>query len=129
MSSLRVPILRSAPLVLPRRLLHRSAARRLPYKDDADRESLKPRAHENTQSGTDDEVGRDYGAAAFDPRKTSPEREQDTAARAAAQKGKANPLGASPADHDFAKGGRETEGQPQRGKTKKSGGGGAPKEN
>ncbi|KAI0102318.1 hypothetical protein GGR51DRAFT_562755 [Nemania sp. FL0031] len=129
MSTLRLPILRTTRL-LPQqttRLLHQSSVRQLPYKDDMDRESLKPRAHEYTQSGTDDETARQHDDAAFNPDKTAPETERDTAAEGAAQKGKLNPLEASPADHDFAKGGRETEGKPQRGKAKKSGGGDPPK--
>lgn len=96
----------------------------MPYKDDMDRESLKPKAHENTQSGTDDETAAQHGDAAFNPDKTSPERERDTAA----QGGKGNPLAASPADHDFAKGGQDGgEDKPKRGESKKSGGGDAPK--
>lgn len=96
----------------------------MPYKDDMDRESLKPRAHENTQSGTDDETARQHGDAAFNPKKTSPETERDTAAQGSER----NPLASSAADHSFAKGGQDGgEAQPKRGKTKKSGGGDPPK--
>ncbi|KAI1122650.1 hypothetical protein F5Y10DRAFT_70904 [Nemania abortiva] len=129
MSSLRHPIFQTTR-PLPRhttRLLHQSGVLRAPYKDDMDRESLKPRAHEYTQSGTDDETARQHGDAAFNPDKTAPENEKNTAGEGAAQKGKQNPLESSPADHDFAKGGRESEGKPQHGKKKKSGGGDAPK--
>ncbi|KAI1118277.1 hypothetical protein F5Y14DRAFT_258279 [Nemania sp. NC0429] len=131
MSSLRPSILRVAARarVLPpssssSRLLHQAAARRLPYKDDMDRESLKPKAHENTQSGTDDETAARHGDAAFNPDKTAPEHEKDTAGKGS----KRNPLAASPADHGFAKGGQDGgEAQPKRGEAKKSGGGDPPK--
>lgn len=99
----------------------------MPYKDDMDRESLKPKAHENTQSGTDDETASQHGDAAFNPNKTSPEKEKDTAAQGGGE-GSGNPLESSPANHDFAKGGQDAEeGKPKRGETKKSGSGDAPK--
>ncbi|KAI0908238.1 hypothetical protein F4824DRAFT_500919 [Ustulina deusta] len=130
MPSLRASVFQTAR-ILPShasRLLHQTAVRGAPYKDDMDRESLKPKAHEYTQSGTDDETASEHGDAAFDPDKTSPEHEKDTAAEGAAQKGKGNPLESSPADHDFAKGGRSgAEDRPEYGKSKKSGGGNAPK--
>ncbi|KAI0400280.1 hypothetical protein F4802DRAFT_602182 [Xylaria palmicola] len=133
---LRTSALRSARVPLGsgagrRRPLHQTAVRGLPppYKDDMDRESLKPKAHEYTQSGTDDETAARHGDAAFSPDKTSPEQEKRAAAEGAAQQGKQSPLEASPADHGFAAGGRgQTEGRPQQhGKSKKSGGGDAPK--
>lgn len=133
----RARILPSPPT--SRRLLHQTAAaRRPPYKDDMDRESLKPKAHENTQSGTDEEVAVEHSDAAFNPRKTAPETEKKAAAEGAAQKGKqTDPLASSPADHDFAKGGgAEGEGKSTRGadkngkgneKEKSSGAGNPPK--
>ncbi|KAI1422528.1 hypothetical protein F5Y12DRAFT_717223 [Xylaria sp. FL1777] len=130
MSGLRTSVFQSARLLPSRtsRLLHQTAVGRLPYKDDMDRESLKPKAHEYTQSGTDDEVAAQHGDAAFNPDKTAPEHERETAAEGAAQKGKQNPLDSSPADHDFAKGGRnETEDRPQHGQSKRSSTGNAPK--
>ncbi len=83
-----------------------------------DRESLKPKAHENTQSGTDDEVAQDADAA-FNPRKTDPdsamesaERKHDEQAREGEREregrdgdgdgGGAGPLEKSPANRDFA---------------------------
>ncbi|KAI0429339.1 hypothetical protein F5Y09DRAFT_261372 [Xylaria sp. FL1042] len=133
MSGLRTSIFKTAR-ILPShtsRLLHQTAVSRLPppYKDDMDRESLKPKAHENTQSGTDDETASQHSDAAFSPSETSPEQERDTAAESAAQQGKQNPLQASPADHDFAKGGRHgpEADQSQYGQGKRSGGGNAPK--
>ncbi|RYO81016.1 hypothetical protein DL766_006599 [Monosporascus sp. MC13-8B] len=90
-----------APTSLPasRALLHRSAAARAPYKDDMDRESLKPKAHENTQSGTDDQAAQNEDAA-FNPDKTSPESER--AAAGAANNPNTNPLEKSPANQGFA---------------------------
>ncbi|KAI8946456.1 hypothetical protein F4801DRAFT_564617 [Xylaria longipes] len=131
MSGLRTSIFQTAR-ILPShtsRLLHQTAVSRTPYKDDMDRESLKPKAHEYTQSGTDDETAAQHGDAAFNPNKTAPETEKATAAQGAAQKDKQSPLDASPADHGFAKGGSdEGEARPQQsGKSKRSGGGEAPK--
>jgi len=111
------------------RLLHQTAVSRMPpYKDDMDRESLKPKAHEYTQSGTDDETAAEHSDAAFNPNKTSPETEKDTAAEGAKQKTKDNPLESSPANHSFAEGGKGTsESKPSIGKSKKSGGSHPPK--
>ncbi|KAI5865942.1 hypothetical protein GGS23DRAFT_361454 [Durotheca rogersii] len=78
-----------------------SAAARAPYKDDMDRESLKPRSRENTQSGTDDEVAAKRDAA-YGPHKTDP----DTERRAAAAESDGNPLDESPANKEFAEAGR-----------------------
>ncbi|KAK5626124.1 hypothetical protein RRF57_001839 [Xylaria bambusicola] len=131
MSGLRTSVFRTARM-LPSRtshLLHQTAVRRMPYKDDMDRESLKPKAHEYTQSGTDDETASRHGDAAFNPDKTSPDTERDTAAQGAAQQGKQNPLESSPADTEFAKGGRApaVEDQARGGQSKRSGAGSAPK--
>ncbi|KAI0186668.1 hypothetical protein EV127DRAFT_483985 [Xylaria flabelliformis] len=127
MSGIRTSIFRTAR-VLPShtsRLLHQTAVSRIPYKDDMDRESLKPKAHEYTQSGTDDEMAAQHDDAAFNPNKTSPEAERNTAAQGAEQKSKQSPLDASPADHSFAKGGEaKGEGGPQRAEKSKSSGSG-----
>ncbi|KAI1827004.1 hypothetical protein F4861DRAFT_464400 [Xylaria intraflava] len=131
MSALRTSVFQTARILPSRasRLLHQTAVCAMPYKDDMDRESLKPKAHEYTQSGTDDEVATAHSDAAFDPKETSPESEKETAARGAAKQNKQNPLEASPADYDFAKGGAEgAEGAPQPpGRSKKSGAGKPPK--
>ncbi|KAI1741723.1 hypothetical protein F4680DRAFT_446728 [Xylaria scruposa] len=131
MSGIRTSIFRTARLLPSHtsRLLHQTAVSRIPYKDDMDRESLKPKAHEYTQSGTDDETAAQHGDAAFNPNKTSPETEKKAAAQGAAQKNKQSPLDASPADYSFAKGGEaKGESRPQQsGKSKRSGGGDAPK--
>ncbi|KAI0459031.1 hypothetical protein F5B21DRAFT_337419 [Xylaria acuta] len=132
MSGIRTSVFQTARLLPSHtsRLLHQTAVSRIPYKDDMDRESLKPKAHESTQSGTDDEMASQHGDAAFNPDKTAPETEKETAAQGAAQQNKQNPLDASPADHTFAAGGDTTgsEGRPQQaGKSKRSGGGDPPK--
>ncbi|GAP87108.1 hypothetical protein SAMD00023353_2500200 [Rosellinia necatrix] len=140
MSALRTSVFQTAR-ILPShasRLLHQTAVSSCPppppppYKDDMDRTSLRPRAHENTQSGTDD--GAAGAGAAFDGRETAPGAERDAAAAAVAKHGNGggSPLDASPADHKFAKGegegGAEEKPRPQQGgKGKRSGKGDTPK--
>ncbi|KAI1444368.1 hypothetical protein F5Y02DRAFT_172719 [Annulohypoxylon stygium] len=105
------------------RQVHQSLALRAPYKDDMDRESFKPKSHEYTQSGTDEEVASKQDAA-FNPHKTDPETEK----KAAAEESNGNPLGASPADKNFAEAGRgKEEDKSHGGRKKASGGGGGPK--
>ncbi|KAI2463740.1 hypothetical protein F4781DRAFT_107911 [Annulohypoxylon bovei var. microspora] len=106
------------------RQIHQSSALRAPYKDDMDRESFKPKTHEYTQSGTDEEVATKQDAA-FNPHKTDP----DTEKKAAAEESNGNPLEQSPANKDFAEAGRGKEEDKSHGgkKKKASGGGGAPK--
>lgn len=107
------------------RPLHTRAALGRPYKDDQDRESLKPKAHEYTGSGTDEQTAQNPDAA-FNPNKTSPEEAKRTAG---ADNTGRNPLDVSPADHDLAKGGQgKMEDKPQQGsKDRRSGGASAPK--
>lgn len=91
---------RATPRVLPTaRLYHSTPALRLPYKDAQDRESLKPRANENTRSSSDDEVAAN-SEVAFDPKKTGPESAQ---AAAGAGSHPVNPLEASPSNQEFNK--------------------------
>lgn len=82
------------------RTLHQSAAARQPYKDDMDRESLKPKAHENTQSGTDDQVAQEDEA--FDPHKTDPDSERASAASKRSNGSNSSPLEGTPANRDVA---------------------------
>ncbi|KAI1078103.1 hypothetical protein F5B20DRAFT_242531 [Whalleya microplaca] len=82
---------------LAARPLHRSSALSVPYKDDMDRESLKPKAHESTQTGTDDEMAHNPDAA-FNPNKTDPE----VARQAAGVGNNGNPLNGSAANKEFA---------------------------
>ncbi|KAI0189653.1 hypothetical protein F4808DRAFT_465900 [Astrocystis sublimbata] len=133
-SRLGTPVLRPARVLAgpASRLLHQTGAPRLPYKDDMDRESVKPKAHEYTASGTDEETAKKHGDAAFNPDKTAPETEKKAAGSGAAQQDKENPLAASPADKDFASGGSSGKshegGAPKEsGKTRRSGGGSPPK--
>jgi hypothetical protein len=96
----------------------------MPYKDDQDRESLKPRAQDYSKSGSDDETAANTDAA-FNPKMTSPEE----AKRTAGEGGPGNPLEASPANKEFAEAGRgKVEDKPgNQGARKASGGGDAPK--
>ena len=89
---------RTAPIAI--RQLHQTASVRA-YKDDQDRESLKPKAHEYSQSGTDDGAAAQE-AAAFDPSKTDPESAKETAGKGP---GSGNPLEFSPANKGAAEGG------------------------
>lgn len=78
--------------------IHTMPALRMPYKDDQDRESLKPRNNENTKSGADEDLMNNPDAA-FNPNKTRPEE-----AQAAAGSGDlSNPLEASGANQDLSK--------------------------
>ncbi|KAH6648007.1 hypothetical protein BKA67DRAFT_662744 [Truncatella angustata] len=86
---------------MTRRGLRTTAPARMAYKDDQDRESLKPKAHEYTQSGTDEGAAAQSDAA-FNPDKTSPETERQTAG---AGRGEGNELESSPANKEFAHGG------------------------
>ncbi|CAJ2504860.1 Uu.00g122540.m01.CDS01 [Anthostomella pinea] len=105
------------------RPIHQSAALQLPYKDDQDRNSLKPRAHEYTGSGTDEGTAANEDAA-FNPDKTSPEAAKETAGKG----NDTNPLEVSPANPDTAKAGRGKEDdRPHGGQSKASRGGDAPK--
>ncbi|KAI0009231.1 hypothetical protein F4779DRAFT_617805 [Xylariaceae sp. FL0662B] len=82
---------------LAARQIHQSTTQSTPYKDDMDRESLKPRAHENTQAGTDEQVAHNPDAA-YNPNKTDPETEKE----AAGAENNGNPLNGSPANKEFA---------------------------
>ncbi|KAL7622082.1 hypothetical protein AAE478_007584 [Parahypoxylon ruwenzoriense] len=105
------------------RQMHQSAAPRVPYKDDMDRESLKPKSHEYTQSGTDEAVATKKDAS-FNPHKTDP----DTEKEAAAAESNGNPLEDSPANKDFAEAGRgHEEDKPHIKQKKASSAGNAPK--
>ncbi|KAI0176541.1 hypothetical protein GGR52DRAFT_571504 [Hypoxylon sp. FL1284] len=108
---------------LAARSLHQSAALRA-YKDDMDRESFKPKSHEYTQSSTDEEVASNQDAA-FNPNKTDPDTEKDTAGAG----NSANPLNESPANKGFAEAGRGHEEDKPRGGQKKASGGGSPPKN
>ncbi|KAL6874970.1 hypothetical protein J3F83DRAFT_729377 [Trichoderma novae-zelandiae] len=89
---------RCTTALLPRRPYHTTAARRLPYKNSQDRESLKPGSNEGTRSGRDDDVAA-QGDAAFNPSKTDPESEKAAAGRG----NETNPLNASGANQEFSK--------------------------
>lgn len=103
---------------------HSSPRQQLPYKDDQDRESLKPRSTEGTKSGTDNAAAQ--SGAAFDPSTTSPEVAKDKAER----EGGGNSLDVSGANPDKSKplgesGGGEMQGTARQ-ETKKSSHGHSP---
>ncbi|KAH8776426.1 hypothetical protein F5883DRAFT_640114 [Diaporthe sp. PMI_573] len=79
------------------RALHSSPRPQFPYKDDQDRESLKPKSTEGSQSGTDQDAAET--SAAFDPSTTSPEGAKDQAEGET----NGNPLDVSGANHDKSK--------------------------
>jgi hypothetical protein len=83
----------------PYRPLHSTNVSRQPYKDDQDRESLKPRSKENTRSSSDGEIAESHGDAAFNPNKTSPEEAKDTAGADT----EGNPLEVSGANQEMSK--------------------------
>ncbi|KAK8098523.1 uncharacterized protein PG998_014009 [Apiospora kogelbergensis] len=90
-----------------------TSSTRMAYKDDQDRKSVKPRAHEYTGSGSDEEAANNADAA-FNPDKTRPEQEKTTAS--AGGKTGDNPLEVSPANHEVSKGGQGAmEDKPQQG--------------
>jgi hypothetical protein len=112
------------------RQLHSSRARGLPYKDDQDREAVKPKAHEYTVSGTDDQTAA-HEEAAFNPDETRPEQEKKTAGKGGGGGGGGNnPLEGSPANKDMAEGGQGKEGDKEENKltkgSQKPSGGGSP---
>ncbi|KAI1100593.1 hypothetical protein F4804DRAFT_336065 [Jackrogersella minutella] len=117
------PLVSATSRLAATRQIHQSPALYAPYKDDMDRESFKPKTHEYTASGTDEEVASKKDAA-FNPDKTHP----DTEKKAAAEESNGNPLNESPANKDFAEasGGKHEYGSPS-GQKKASGGGSPPK--
>lgn len=98
---------------------------RMPYKDDQDPNSLKPKSTEGSKSGTD------QGAAetdtAFDPSSTRPEEEKN----AADNKKEGNPLDVSGANQKNSlplgdNGGLEMKGTTKNERSGKASGGGSP---
>lgn len=75
---------------------HTSRYLQLPYKDDQDRESVKPRSNEGTKSSDDDAVAQTD--TAFDPSTTSPEAEKDSANQEHKHKSGTSPLESSGAN-------------------------------
>ncbi|KAJ0109892.1 hypothetical protein J7T55_004442 [Diaporthe amygdali] len=76
---------------------HSSPRSKFPYKDDQDRESLKPKSTEGSKSGTDDAAAQ--SDAAFDPSTTSPEGAKEQAEG----EGHGEPLEVSGASHEKSK--------------------------
>lgn len=87
----------SIPSLKATRTYHNTPSLRLPYKDDQDRESLKPKSTEGTKSGTDNETAQTD--AAFDGSKTSPEAAHESAEKESG----GNPLETSGANQSQSK--------------------------
>ncbi|KAF6833583.1 hypothetical protein CPLU01_05459 [Colletotrichum plurivorum] len=98
-----------------------ASAARSPYKDDQDRNTLKPRSTEGTKSGRDEDVAKD--SEAFDPSRTRPETQRQGGGPelevSGANQEVSKPQGDKPGDKGGA--GKETR------KGGKSGGGSTPK--
>ncbi|KAI9764197.1 MAG: hypothetical protein M1835_007612 [Candelina submexicana] len=120
------------------RSLHRTTAVSWPRKDSQHKDSINTEATEYSKSGTDDQAAREQDAA-FDPQKTSPETEKETAGENSRVKQEprranyhfipstkssglrilltapadSNPLDVSPANPEVSKPRSSTEGGPQ----------------
>lgn len=111
------------------RAYHAGRASLLPYKNDQDRESLRPQSAQTTGSSTDEAAAQ--SDAAFDPSTTRPEDEKHAAAKEGSgdrSDGGGNPLEVSGANHERSKpqgedGGEEMKGTTKNAETGKSGGG------
>ncbi|KAK5995028.1 hypothetical protein PT974_03420 [Cladobotryum mycophilum] len=68
------------------------------YKDTQDRNTVKPTTDEGTRSGRDEDVSKQHDAS-YNPSKTKPETERDTAGVG----NEINPLEASGANQEFSK--------------------------
>lgn len=104
---------------------HTSLSLRLPYKDDQDRESLKPRSQEGTKSNLDDDSAA-HTDTAFDPSKTGPEEQKKSAKEETGDD--VSPLEVSGASPDKSaplgsEGGEEMKSTTKGEKSKKSGAG------
>ncbi|KAI0849718.1 hypothetical protein F5Y00DRAFT_49245 [Daldinia vernicosa] len=119
------PLMSTTNRLVASRQMHQSSALRMPYKDDMDRESLKPRTHEYTTGGTNGEIA-DKQDAAYNPNKTDPETEVEAAG---AESNDGNALESSPANKDYAEGsrGESDKAEEKTQKTEASRGGDAPK--
>lgn len=84
----------------PIQAFHTSRRLQLPYKDDQDRESLKPKSTEGTKSSTDEAAA--HTDTAFDPSTTRPEDEK-TAAKKETKQDETSPLDASGADQEASR--------------------------
>lgn len=80
------------------RTYHSHRALGMPYKNDQDRQSLKPQSTEGTKSGTDNDAAQTD--AAFDASKTSPEAAHTSAEK---ESGEGNTLEASGANQERSK--------------------------
>ncbi|KAI5212018.1 hypothetical protein E4T42_02591 [Aureobasidium subglaciale] len=112
--SLSRRLLAQQPRVLSQRPIAKIISRPLSYtyqlqaaKDTQDKDSLKPEPYEYSKSGSDDQAAR-VEDTAFNPNKTTPEEQHDSAGR---ESGDAtNPLNVSPANQEVSKPRSPTEG-------------------
>lgn len=102
---------------------HTSRRLQFPYKDDQDRESLKPRSNEGSKSSSDDAAAQTD--TAFDPSTTRPEDEK-TKARKETGGGETSPLESSGANHEVSQPKQEEMQGTTRSERNKSSGGGSP---
>ncbi|KAF2239566.1 hypothetical protein EV356DRAFT_528154 [Viridothelium virens] len=112
------PRLRPSSLLYSRRPLHSSIPSLLPRKDAQGKDDLTPESNEYSKSGSDAQSAQ-VEKAAFDPSKTSPEEQHDTAGQEAGSvsttqsSGQSNPLNVSPANQEVSQPRGNTEGGPE----------------
>ena len=86
-----------------RRSYRRGAVLRGPYKDDQDRETLKPRTHDSSQGPSDGEIATRYKTP-FDADKTDPKSQSDSATTEAGEGGDGeNPLELTGANRELSR--------------------------
>lgn len=107
-----------------RRLYHQTPSSRQPYKDDQDRESLKPRSHEGSKGASDSDIASNFGTS-FTPKATDPENESKKAKQEAGG-GEEDPLELSGANQELSKP-PASSGEKGGEKKRRSGPGGPPK--
>jgi len=113
------------PTLLSTRYFSQTPLPRYPRKDSQDKDSINTEATEYSKSGTDDAAARNEDAA-FDPSKTDPQTEKDTAGEGNEESG--NPLDVSPANPEVSKPRDRQEGGAEKAAGgKKQSGGGSPK--
>lgn len=114
--ALRPAATRLAGRSIPATRQYHPTAARASYKDDQDRQTVKPQSTEGTMSGTVNDVV-DKKDASFNPKKTAPADEMESAGR----ESNGNPLEASGANQEFSKP-KAPEAAGDRSEKKKSGG-------
>jgi len=100
----------------------------MPYKDDQDKDSLKPRSSEYSKSGSGGDDGAASSDAAFDPGQTRPEEQERNVGKESGGDAN-NSLGVSPANSKVSegKGDKVEKAGENRDRKRTSGAGSAPK--